>query len=271
MGILLLHAVLLFGSTAEGAKPEKSEVLICTQAVDGECQKNEPEIPYGTDDIYATWVTHSVPKRGSKLVGTLIAEDVGAVAPPNTKVLDKQFETDSIRTMGGMENRFALKLHFNKPTNGWPPGKYRVEYTQDGKPIGLGRFVVLGPVGTLPVARLGLCPQNPARDCQGVTATFKTDTLELLGVARFSTIPKAGSKVTTKWIALDVGKAAPPNSLIDESVVLVEAQNQPLPKGAVYLVRGTLSRPKKGWPPGRYKAEWAIDGKPLGVTEFEIR
>lgn len=271
MGILLLHAVLLFGSTVVGAKPEKSEVLICTQAVDEECQKNEPNIPYGTDDIYATWVTHSLPKRGSKLLGTLIAEDVGAVAPPNTKVLDKKFEMDSINTMGGKASRFALKLHFNKPTNGWPPGKYRVEYTQDGKQVGLGRFVVLGPVGTQPVARLGLCPQNPARDCQGVTATFKTDTPELLGVARFSTIPKAGSKVTTKWIAVDVGKAAAPNSLIDQSVVLVEAQTQPLPKGAVYIVRGTLSRPNKGWPPGRYKAEWAIDSQPLGVTEFEIR
>jgi hypothetical protein len=271
MRSLLLLAMLLVGATAEGAKPAKAEVLICTQAVDGECQKNEPEIPHGTDDIYATWVTRTVPKRGSKILGTLIAEDVGAVAPPNTKVLDKQFETDSISTMGGKANRFALKLHFNKPTNGWPPGKYRVEYTQDGKQIGLGRFVVLGPVGKQPVARLGLCPQNPARDCQGVTATFKTDTPELLGVARFSTIPKAGSKVTTRWIAVDVGKAAPPNSLIDESVVPVEAQTQPLPKGAVYIVRGTLSRPNKGWPPGRYKAEWAIDGQPLGTTEFEIR
>jgi hypothetical protein len=271
MGILLLHAVLLFGSTVEGAKPKKAEVLICTQAVDEECQKNEPEIPLGTDDIYATWVTHSVPKRGSKLVGTLIAEDVGAAAPPNTKVLDKQFETDSINTLGGRANRFALKLHFNKPSNGWPSGKYRVEYTQDGKQVGIGRFVVLGFVRTQPVARLGLCPQNPDRDCQGVTATFKTDAPELLGVARFSTVPRAGSKVTTKWVAVDVGKVAQPGSLVDQSVVEVEAQTEPLPQGAIYIVRGTLSRPAKGWPPGRYKAEWAIDGQPLGVTEFEIR
>ena len=104
-----------------------------------------------------------------------------------------------------------------------------------------------------------------------MTATLTADTPELLGVARFSTLPKAGSKVTTKWIAVDVGKAAPPNSLIDDSVVEVEAQTQPLPKGASYIVRGTLSRPTKGWPPGRYKAEWAINGQPLGVTEFQIR
>jgi hypothetical protein len=126
-------------------------------------------------------------------------------------------------------------------------------------------------VATAPVARLGLCAQNPSNDCEGATATFKTDTAELLAVGRFSTVPKAGSKVSTKWIAVDVGKAAPPNTLIDESVVEVEDQKQPLPKGAVYIVRGTLSRPNKGWPTGRYKAEWAIDGQPLGVTEFQIR
>jgi hypothetical protein len=68
-----------------------------------------------------------------------------------------------------------------------------------------------------------------------------------------------------------VGKAAPPNTLIDQSVVEVPAQNQPLPQGAVYTVRGTLSRPNKGWPAGSYKAEWSIDGQPLGATEFQIR
>jgi len=271
MRFTLLCAVLLLGSTVQAAKPAKSEVLVCTKAVDGECQKNETEIPFGTDDIYATWLTNKPPKRGSKLVGTLYAEDVGAAAPPNLKVLEKEFTADALNTLGGIANRFALKLHFNKPNNGWPPGKYRVEYTQDGKVVGTGRYVMQGPVARLPVARLGVCNQNPARDCEGVQATFKTDAPELLGVAKFSTVPPGGSKVTTKWIAVDVGKAAPPNTLIDQSVVEVPAQTEPLPKGAVYTVRGTLTRPNKGWPPGSYKAEWAIDGQPLGVTEFQIR
>jgi hypothetical protein len=271
MRTLLLHAVLLFGVTVEAAGPAKSEVLVCTQAVDGECQKNETEIPFGIDDIYATWVTKTVPKRGSKLVGTLFAEDVGAAAPPNTKVLDKEFKADAFNTLGGLGNRFALKLHFNKPNKGWPPGKYRVEYTQDGVLVGTGRYVVLGPLATAPVARLGLCLQNPSKDCQGVTVLFTTTAPELLAVGKFSTVPKAGSKVTTKWIAVDVGKAAPPNTLIDQSVIEVPAQNQPLPKGAIYTVRGTLTRPNKGWPTGHYKAEWSIDGQPLGVSEFEIR
>jgi hypothetical protein len=268
MRVTLLCAVMLFGSAVQAAKPVKSEVLVCTQLEEGECRKNETEIPFGTDDIYATWLTNKPPKRGSKLVGTLFAEDVGAAAPPNWKVLEKEFTPGMLHSLG---NRFALNLHFSKPTKGWPPGKYRVEYTQDGKVVGTGRYMMLGSVATLPVARLGLCAQNPARDCEGVQSTLTTAVPELLGVAKFSTVPPGGSKVTTKWIAVDVGKAAPPNTLIDQSVVEVPPQNQPLPKGAVYTVRGTLSRPNKGWPVGSYKAEWSIDGQPLGATEFQIR
>jgi hypothetical protein len=119
--------------------------------------------------------------------------------------------------------------------------------------------------------QFGLCEQNPAKDCDGVKGPFTTETPELLAVGRFPTVPKPGSKITTKWIAVDVGKAAPPNTVIDQSVVEVAAQNEPLQKGSFYTVRGTLSRPNKGWPPGSYKAEWAMDGQPLGATEFQIR
>jgi hypothetical protein len=119
--------------------------------------------------------------------------------------------------------------------------------------------------------QFGLCEQNPAKDCDGVKGSFNTDTPELLAVGRFPTVPKAGSKITTKWIAVDVGQAAPPNTMIDQSVVDVAAPSEPLKEGSFYTVRSTLSRPNKGWPPGSYKAEWAIDGQPLGVTEFQIR
>ena len=117
----------------------------------------------------------------------------------------------------------------------------------------------------------GLCEQNAAKDCDGVKGPFNTETPELLAVGHFPTVPKPGTKITTKWIAVDVGKAAPPNTVIDQSVIEVAAQNEPLQKGSFYTVRGTLSRPNKGWPPGSYKAEWAMDGQPLGATEFQIR
>lgn len=116
-----------------------------------------------------------------------------------------------------------------------------------------------------------LCEQSSAKDCEVTKTAFTPDTQALLAVGRFPTVPKSGSKITTKWIAVDVGQAAPPNTLIDQSVVEVAAQNEPLPDNSYYTVRGTLSRPNKGWPPGSYKAEWAIDGQPLGTTEFQIR
>jgi hypothetical protein len=119
--------------------------------------------------------------------------------------------------------------------------------------------------------QFALCEQNAAKDCEATKTAFTPETTELLAVGRFSTVPKSGSKITTKWIAVDVGQAAPPNTVIDTSVVEVAAQNDSLPKGSFYTVRGTLSRPTKGWPLGSYKAEWAMDGQPLGVSEFQIR
>jgi hypothetical protein len=271
MGIMLLHAVLLFGPTFQGAAPVKSQVLVCTHAVNEECKKNETSIPLGTDDIYATWVTTTPPKRGTTLVGTLIAEDVGAALAPETKILDKEFKADALNTLGGLAKRFTLKLHFNKPNPGWPSGWYRVEISQDGTRVGTGRYQVLGPKATVPMVQLGLCEQNPAQDCAEVKTAFNTDTPALLAIARFSTPPKAGGKVTTKWIATDVGKAAPPNTLIDQTVMDVTEQNRNVAKDRLFTVSGHLTRPTKGWPTGHYKVEWSLDGQPLGASEFQVR
>ncbi|MFL5348726.1 MAG: hypothetical protein ACJ8AT_28355 [Hyalangium sp.] len=268
---MLLHALLLFGPTTQGAAPVKSEVLVCTQAVNGECKKNETAIPLGTDDIYATWVTNTPPKRGSTLVGTLIAEDVGAALPSGSRILDKEFKADVLNTLGGLAKHFTLKLHFNKPNPAWPAGWYRVEITQDGTLVGTGRYQVQGPKATVPLVQLGLCEQNPAKDCADVKTAFKTDTPALLAIARFSTPPKAGSKVTTKWIAVDVGKAAPPNTLIDQTVMDVTEQNRNVAKDHRFTVSGQLTRPTKGWPPGHYKVDWTLDGQPLGMSEFQVR
>jgi len=51
--------------------------------------------------------------------GVLIAEDVGDVAPANTKVLEKTLTLEEDTDDGD--------FNFSKPTNGWPLGKYRVE------------------------------------------------------------------------------------------------------------------------------------------------
>ena len=63
-------------------------------------------------------------KDGDKVRGVLIAEDVGDVAPANTKVLEKTLALNGDTDDGD--------FNFSKPTNGWPVGKYRVEvYVND--------------------------------------------------------------------------------------------------------------------------------------------
>jgi hypothetical protein len=76
-----------------------------------------------TPKLYAIFKTEGA-KAGDKIRGVLIAEDVGDVAPANTKVLETILDMDGDTGAGDFS--------FSKPTNGWPVGKYRVEiYVND--------------------------------------------------------------------------------------------------------------------------------------------
>src|SRR5882724_62186 len=76
-----------------------------------------------TPTLYAIFKTEGA-KTGDKIRGVLIAEDVGDVAPANTKVLETILDVEGDTEVGDFS--------FSKPTNGWPVGKYRVEiYVND--------------------------------------------------------------------------------------------------------------------------------------------
>jgi len=76
-----------------------------------------------TEKIYTVFKTQGA-KNGDKIRGALIAEDVGDVAPANTKVLETKLDMEGDTDDGD--------FNFSKPTNGWPTGKYRVEiYVND--------------------------------------------------------------------------------------------------------------------------------------------
>ena len=76
-----------------------------------------------TPKLYAIFKTEGA-KAGDKIRGVLIAEDVGDVAPANTKVLETILDMEGDTDAGDFS--------FSKPTNGWPVGKYRVEiYVND--------------------------------------------------------------------------------------------------------------------------------------------
>ena len=68
-----------------------------------------------------------------------------------------------------------------------------------------------------------------------VFATFKTKGAQ------------KGDKIRGVWIAEDVGSAAPANTKIDEATVTLDGDTN---DGSF-----SLSEPKKGWPPGKYRAE----------------
>src|ERR1700736_4884908 len=73
--------------------------------------------------LYAIFKTKGV-TAGDEIRGVLIAEDVGDVAPANTKVLEKALTLEEDTDDGD--------FNFSKPTEGWPAGKYRMEiYVND--------------------------------------------------------------------------------------------------------------------------------------------
>ena len=86
-----------------------------------------------TPNLYAIFKTKGA-KAGDKIRGVLIAEDVGDVAPANTKVLETILDIEGDTEAGD--------FNFDKPTNGWPVGKYRVEIYVNDKLATTAKFTI---------------------------------------------------------------------------------------------------------------------------------
>jgi hypothetical protein len=72
--------------------------------------------------------------------------------------------------------------------------------------------------------------------------------------------PKA--KIRAVWIAEDVGAAATPNYKIDEAEVTVDRPDQ--------FGTFTLSRPNKGWPAGKYRADFYVNDDVAEQVQFTV-
>lgn len=75
-------------------------------------------------------------KRGDKLRAVWIADDVGKVAPANTKIAEKTM------TMEGDPNEGSFSC--TKPAKNWPPGKYHVDIYANDKLATTATFTVEG-------------------------------------------------------------------------------------------------------------------------------
>lgn len=86
-----------------------------------------------TEKIYALFKTTGA-KNGDKLRGVLIADDVGDVAPANTKVLETKLDMEGDTDDGD--------FNFSKPTKGWPVGKYHVDVYLNDELVTSAKFTV---------------------------------------------------------------------------------------------------------------------------------
>lgn len=73
----------------------------------------------------------------------------------------------------------------------------------------------------------------------------------------------AGSTLESRWIAEDVGSAAPANTLIAKYPVTFA-------EGSVGPALFSLSRPDNGWPEGIYRIEFWLANEQIGTVPFRI-
>lgn len=103
--------------------------------------------------------------------------------------------------------------------------------------------------------------------CVGSTDTFDANVPVVHMSYTTADLPKAGDTYKIQWIAEDVGKAAPANTVI----ATVDQPVKDIPAGAKsYTVNSHLTKPTKGWPVGKYRVEVKLGDKLATTAHFSI-
>jgi hypothetical protein len=139
-GFGLLTLILVF-AIAQSASAQWFAVAAISghQAEEDVPTKSVYIIPPDTPEFYCAWSILGT-KSGDKISGTLIAEDVGKVAPPNYEVMTAVYDVPK----GKSDNAWG-HFNFTKPTNGWPVGYYRVEIRKNGVLVAGAMFEIIKP------------------------------------------------------------------------------------------------------------------------------
>lgn len=100
------------------------------------------------------------------------------------------------------------------------------------------------------------------------TSKFGKDTQAIYGAWR-SKDGREGLAYRVVWIAEDVGKAAPPGTVITEKRGVMS--DKKIGKQATYWTGNfSLTRPTNGWPLGRYRAEIYFDELLVHSLRFTV-
>lgn len=115
--------------------PGGKKLLRAALALD---KDTRPTKKFTTDapQIYAFYVGLAL-TEGDTLKGAWLADDVGDAAPKNSKIGEASIKAKSATDSGA----FSL----SKPTNGWPPGKYRIEISVNDKVVEKLKFTIAEP------------------------------------------------------------------------------------------------------------------------------
>jgi hypothetical protein len=92
-------------------------------------------------------------------------------------------------------------------------------------------------------------------------STFEPGTAKIYLHAKLVDVA-TGSTAKSDWIA-EKTKVASPNYKMDS----VELKIGPL----INSVDFNMSKPTKGWPPGDYRIDLFIDGKPAGNVKYQVK
>ena len=104
--------------------------------------------------------------------------------------------------------------------------------------------------------------------CVGPTDTFAPDAPAVHVTYKSTDLPDNGDVYAIRWIAEDVGAAAPANTVIS---TMTEEVTDAAPGMKNYVVNGRLSKPAAGWPVGKYRVEIERDGKVVTTARFSIK
>lgn len=250
-------------SPTPAAKPS-AFVRSVTMATDAKADTKEPVNPTNefrpNATFHAVVLTQNAP-AGTKFRIAWYVTDVGVAEKPNTLIDQTEVTADGSRNID-----FSLR-----PTTTWPPGKYRAEIFVNGVLDRIMNFTVAGaitqPAPTAPAptsniiraVTLATDSRPDTREAINPTTEFKPNAI-FHAVVTIQNAP-ANTQFKAAWYVTDVGTAAAPNLLINQTELTADGSRN---------LDFTL-QPTTTWPPGKYRVEIFVNNVFDRKVDFTVK